>query len=141
MLLYFAVPEKYKLYEEVSEMKQQQHIQFLVVDDEELTGRMALMIVQELGYRAHLVSSAPEALEYLREHSSVSAVLSDVNMPGMQGTELCRIIKRDYGLPVVLMSGLMTEAEAQDAGCDGYLHKPFKLPVAREVLTPIVTQN
>lgn len=73
--------------------------------------------------------SGNEALAYLGEHrTDVVLVLSDINMPGMDGLELLRRIKQTPPpLPVCMMTAYGSEAyrrEAAAAGSDGYLTKP-----------------
>ena len=59
-------------------------------------------------------------------------VMADVNMPGLNGYEVCRIIKRTeetQNIPVILLVGSFEpfdEAEAKEAGADDFLTKPFQ---------------
>ena len=74
--------------------------------------------------------SGEEALEKLRTHLPV-AVVSDIEMPGINGLELCRRIKADVQtryIPVLLMSGNPDyEHRAQPAGAAGFFAKPLDL--------------
>ncbi|HYE57951.1 MAG TPA: response regulator [Rhodothermales bacterium] len=73
--------------------------------------------------------SGEEALESLQhELSDVVLVLSDINMPGMDGIQLLRHIKAvPPPIPVCMMTAYGSDeyrAKAEQAGCDGYLTKP-----------------
>jgi len=73
--------------------------------------------------------SGEEAIESLQgQHADVVLVLSDINMPGMDGIELLRHIKAvPPPIPVCMMTAYGSDAyrdRAEKAGCDGYLTKP-----------------
>jgi CheY-like chemotaxis protein len=109
-------------------------IQLLVVDDEvdvvwlfkqrfrrEIkAGRLVL----------HFAHSGAEALEYLRTGGAASLVLvlSDINMPGMTGLELLKVVKNEFpGLPVHMVTAYGDQRNfdtAMQFGADGYLNKP-----------------
>lgn len=79
-----------------------------------------------------LSKDGEEALEYLRENE-VSLVISEVDLPGMSGTEFCSKLKNDTHtghLPVILVSGKGSSSSQTDslkAGADDYLTKPFSV--------------
>lgn len=65
-------------------------------------------------------------------------VLSDVNMPDEDGFFVLKQVKRQWpGLPVVLMSGALLAHEAQAAGADGFLVKPFNRDQFYATLTAV----
>lgn len=76
--------------------------------------------------------SAEEALEYLKNHKSecLALIVTDINMPGMSGLELLKIIKRTYSdLKVIMMTAYVDSQNyqtAMDYGADGYIHKPIE---------------
>ncbi|WP_158295449.1 hybrid sensor histidine kinase/response regulator [Crenalkalicoccus roseus] len=78
----------------------------LVVEDNADVGGFAAQILQDLGYETVWVANAGEALARLAGDAGFDVVFSDVVMPGMNGVELGREIRRRHpGLPVVLTSG------------------------------------
>lgn len=78
----------------------------LLVDDDPLLRMVLKRRLAALGWTVTAVDSAAAALEVL-EARTVSIVLSDVNMPGPSGLDLCSVLQtRANGPPVVLMSGL-----------------------------------
>jgi CheY-like chemotaxis protein len=84
--------------------------------------------VKNLGYESLLASCGNEALDILRTHK-IDAVISDINMPNGNGIELLNHVRKEFDLPVVLMTGLSDLKEAKEAlamGTRSFLSKPFK---------------
>ncbi len=79
----------------------------LVVEDDPLVRGVACRILLERGYRVIEAASAEEAIDRVREvDNAIDALLTDMVLPGMNGLELARRVRRDRGdLPVVCMSG------------------------------------
>ena len=84
--------------------------------------------------------SGEEALAYLKQKggTSIVLVLSDINMPGMTGLELLRLIKHDFtGLPVHMITAYGNDETYQRAlayGADGYLTKPLDFDQLKQTL-------
>jgi two-component system, chemotaxis family, chemotaxis protein CheY len=85
--------------------------------------------------------SGEEALTYLNQHvHEVVLILSDINMPGMNGLELLANIKSKYAMPppVVMMITAYGDAdnynEAMHLGADDFLTKPIDFNVLKEKL-------
>jgi len=81
--------------------------------------------------------SAEEALRNLQSnHTEVVLILSDINMPGMNGLELLRIIKQEYPEKHVFMITAYGNDEnmkkAKEYGADGYLNKPIDFDELRD---------
>ena len=106
-----------------------QSLRLLVVEDNEVVGRFADEMLRDLGYQTHLVGNAREALCALEpEDAGFDLVFSDVIMPGMNGVDLAREIRRRWPeLPVVLTSGY-SNVLAQE-GTHGFdlLRKPYSI--------------
>src|ERR671919_508841 len=103
----------------------------LVVDDEPAV-RDALRRALELeGYDVELAADGAEALALLEDGSEPDAVLLDVLMPGVDGLEVCRRLRRSGSRLPLLMLTARTEVSDRvsglDAGADDYLAKPFAL--------------
>jgi len=102
----------------------------LVVDDEEIVRRMVADVLEMGGYETRTAESGDEAYRLLREAGArYQMVITDNNMPGMQGLELLAKIRAiDAKMPIVLMTAygrIETSIEAYDLGADGFLLKPF----------------
>jgi len=102
----------------------------LLVDDEASMRRVLAGTLAGFGFKTEEATRGEEALE-LACNSSFDAVLLDINMPGINGVETCRILRRlRPRLPILMLSVRDTEhdkVEALDAGADDYITKPFKL--------------
>ena len=100
----------------------------LLVEDEILLRTLLKRRLASLGWRVTAVESGRAALDVVKQ-GGVSLVLSDVNMPGLSGLDLCAAVRaRGLGPPVVLMSGLADAAmhgAAQEQGAAALLSKPL----------------
>ena len=104
----------------------------MVVDDEEALVEMAEELLAGLGYEPVGYRSAEAALAaFEASPDRFDAVLTDQMLPGMTGSELAqRILAIRPGVPVILMSGNISEPEeqrARDSGVMATLHKPLGL--------------
>jgi adenylate cyclase len=101
----------------------------LAVDDQPPNLRLLEAVLSPRGYRVIMASSGEEALELLPS-SGADLVLLDIVMPGIDGYEVCRRIRRapeTEFLPVVMItaSGNQEKARAIEAGADDFVSKPF----------------
>lgn len=82
--------------------------------------------------------SAEEALTYLNTHSNdcLAMIVTDINMPGMNGLELLKIIKQTFSHLKVIMMTAYVDAEnhrtAISYGADGYIDKPIEFDSLKE---------
>lgn len=111
----------------------------LVVDDS-LTVRNQLKVeLMEQGYLADLVETGEEGLAQL-EKSAYDVIFLDVVLPGMDGYQVCKIIKKNplsKQIPVVMLtrkSSPFDRIRGSLAGCDTYLTKPVDLAKFNQVL-------
>lgn len=109
----------------------------LVVDDDPLLLRATARVLTAAGFEAVQCSSAEAALAHL-DARPVAAVLSDIQMPGMDGIGLLRAIReRDVDVPVLLMTGspgLTSAIPAVEYGATKYLLKPLNTALVVEGL-------
>ena len=103
----------------------------LVVDDERAVRESLRRALELEGYDVGLASDGSEALEKLESESQPDAVILDVLMPGTDGLEVSRTIRRSGNRVPVLMLTARAEVGDRvaglDAGADDYLTKPFAL--------------
>jgi CheY-like chemotaxis protein len=101
----------------------------LVVDDNPMNAQLAHIILKRAGFDAPTVESAPLALDYL-VGNKVDVILTDVSMPGMSGSDLCRTVFKRYGenrpRMVAYTAFAMSHQRAAilEAGFDALLVKP-----------------
>jgi two-component system KDP operon response regulator KdpE len=99
----------------------------LVVDDEPQITRVLRTMLSGQGYAIHTASDGDEALEIMREWTP-DLVITDLAMPNMEGLELCRRVRKNSMVPIIVLSVREQEkvkVEALDAGADDYVTKPF----------------
>ncbi len=104
--------------------------QLLVVDDIAANRELLLEILAVEGHRTLAAASGPEALQLIAEHDP-ELLLLDVNMPGMDGLEVCRRLRADpatQSLPIILVTALADREQRLagiEAGANDYLTKPI----------------
>jgi two-component system KDP operon response regulator KdpE len=102
----------------------------LIVDDERSIRHSLRTILSSLGFVIIEAARGEEAVALART-AQFDAVLLDINMPGMSGVEVCKVMrKRSPVLPIVMLTVRGSEdhkVEALDAGADDYITKPFQL--------------
>jgi CheY-like chemotaxis protein len=104
----------------------------LVVDDEPDLLNLAKLTLERKGYMVTTASQGEEALRKV-EAEMPDLVLLDIVMPGKTGLEVCKVLKaerRTRHIPLVMFTALGRDVDrklAKEAGCDGYVIKPFTL--------------
>jgi two-component system KDP operon response regulator KdpE len=102
----------------------------LIVDDEPQIRRILRETLINAGYEVDDARSGMEALETLRQFHP-DLVLLDINMPEMGGVEVCRAIRHDSNIAIIMLTVRNAEADkvaALDAGADDFVTKPFSTP-------------
>lgn len=126
----------------------------LIVDDNPTNLKLAADVLECEGHDVLRAQDAEEAQAVLRR-TVPALILVDIQMPGMDGLTLTRILKADPAyrhVPVVALTSFAMkgdEQKARDAGCDGYITKPIdtrQLPVQvagllQRAATPRVTRD
>jgi two-component system, OmpR family, response regulator MprA len=108
-------------------------VKILVVDDERAVRESLRRALELEGYEIDLAADGSEALVRLMENgdSQPDAVILDLLMPGVDGLEVCRRLRRSGNRVPVLMLTARDEVEKRvaglDAGADDYVTKPFAL--------------
>lgn len=111
----------------------------LVVDDSEIVRRTMLRKINQYGHTTDLAANGEEAMAMLL-NSKYRVIFLDVMMPGLDGLEICKRIKRsaEYkGTAVYMLTskdGMFDRVRATMAGCDGYLVKPLESRKLQAVL-------
>jgi two-component system KDP operon response regulator KdpE len=101
----------------------------LVVDDEPQLVRALRTTLRGAGYDVETAATGEEALVAAGLHPP-DAVILDLVLPDMRGTEVCRELRRWTQAPILLVSAVGDEPEkiaALDAGADDYVTKPFAI--------------
>ncbi len=102
----------------------------LIVDDEPSIRVSLRTILSGMGFDVVEAARGEEALSLVRT-AQFDVVLLDINMPGIGGIEVCRLMRKNSPrLPIVMLTVQGSEdrkVEALDAGADDYVTKPFQL--------------
>ncbi|MBI2876557.1 MAG: MEDS domain-containing protein [Candidatus Tectomicrobia bacterium] len=114
----------------------------LLVDDNEDAAVMLAMLLEMTGHEVRIVYDGPSALVMAGEYRP-EVVLLDIGMPGMDGYEVARRLRRQEALPqmrLIALTGYGQEEDrqrAREAGFDHYLTKPIHLPQLLGLLSEV----
>lgn len=121
-------------------------IRTLIVDDSAVMRKIVERALRQAGLdvvTVHEAASGTEGLDVLRA-ATVDLILSDINMPSMDGLEFLRQIRSQNlapGIPVVMITTESSEEhvrQAIQAGARGYIRKPFTPDQVKERVLPLV---
>ena len=103
---------------------------FLIIEDDPLSLKLYSDLVRSRGYQVITATDGQTGLELAREHHP-DLVLSDLDLPGRSGTEICAALKLDHrtrDIPILIVTGWPDmETAVRCAGCDGFLRKPVSV--------------
>jgi DNA-binding response OmpR family regulator len=101
----------------------------LVVDDEPTLRETLAEALDADGFRVVTAADGREALAQFREHRPELVVL-DLMLPELSGIEVCRIIRQESGVPILMLTAKSSELDkvlGLELGADDYVTKPFSL--------------
>lgn len=107
-------------------------MRMLVVDDEVDIANMLAEYFRMEGYDVACANSGAEALAAASAGTAPDIMLLDVNMPGMDGFEVCRRVREHLSCPIIFLTARIEDVDQLDgfaAGADDYVMKPFSLEV------------
>ena len=99
----------------------------LVVDDDVKTVELVKLYLNRDGYRVLTAYDGNEALKLARENQPELIVL-DLMLPGISGLDICRILRQESDVPIIMLTALTTDDDrlkGLDIGADDYVTKPF----------------
>jgi two-component system, OmpR family, response regulator MtrA len=100
----------------------------LVVDDDAALSEMLGIVLRGEGFEPALVADGDKALEAVRQQRP-DLVLLDLMLPGIDGIDVCRQIRAESGVPIVMLtakSDTIDVVVGLESGADDYIVKPFK---------------
>lgn len=115
----------------IQRLRQNRNHKILVVDDDRIFCRTTKKMLENLFFKVLIATDGKEAIEILEKHSDISLVLADYIMPGMDGLELTRKIRKKYSkneLSILVLSGYADEETTAlflKHGANDYIKKPF----------------
>jgi DNA-binding response OmpR family regulator len=108
----------------------------LVVDDEQVLADTIRYNLRREGYEVHIAGDGQEALR-IAQATEPDVVVLDLMLPGLDGLEVCRQLRRDSTVPILMLTAKADEVDkivGLEVGADDYMTKPFSM---RELLARI----
>lgn len=106
-----------------------EEIKILLVEDEKKIADTLSKGLRELNYHVQTAYDGKIGLRIF-DSGTFNLIITDINMPGINGYDLCKIIRsRDQHIPIIMLTALSTtddKIEGFDSGADDYLIKPFE---------------
>ncbi len=102
--------------------------EILIVDDEIQNAEILQTVLSSKGYSIKLSSSGEKALDILSE-SKIDLAIVDIMMPGMNGIDLCKLIKQKFKIPVIIITAASDRelrVNALTSGADEFINKPIE---------------
>ena len=100
----------------------------LIIDDDEKLNKLLTEFLGDFGFKTLSAIHPEDGLKKLK-HKSPDLVILDVMLPGMDGFEVCKTIRQDSSIPIIMLTArgeLMDKVVGLELGADDYLPKPFE---------------
>lgn len=100
----------------------------LVVDDDPALAEMLTIVLRGEGFDTTIVGDGSRAVEAFREVRP-DLVLLDLMLPGMSGLDVCKVIRGESGIPIIMLTAKTDTVDVVlglESGADDYVMKPFK---------------
>lgn len=110
----------------------------LVVDDEPQILKVLKAYLEKAGYRVSSAADGPTALAVFHREKPDFLIL-DLNLPGIDGLDVCKAVRRESNVPILMLTARVEEADrliGLELGADDYVIKPFS---PREVVARVRT--
>ncbi|MEA3336331.1 MAG: response regulator transcription factor [Chloroflexota bacterium] len=99
----------------------------LVVEDEPKIAKQARDYLERSGFLVHVAGDGLMALAQAR-HSRPDLIVLDLNLPGMDGLDVCRALRKESDVPIIMLTARVEETDrliGLELGADDYISKPF----------------
>ena len=99
----------------------------LVVDDEPKIAKLARDYLERAGFRVFTAGDGTTAVATAR-HERPDLIVLDLNLPGMDGLDVCRTLRRESDVPIIMLTARVEETDrliGLELGADDYITKPF----------------
>jgi DNA-binding response OmpR family regulator len=110
----------------------------LIVDDELEIVKVVRAYLEQSGFRVITASDGSQALAVFR-HEQPDLIMLDLNLPQLDGLDVCRTIRRESNVPIIMLTARVDETDrliGLEIGADDYITKPFS---PREVVARVRT--
>ena len=119
----------------------------LVVDDMKPMRNILNFSLRKVGYEVRTASTGYEALKYAFDENPLDMILLDINMPGMDGYETFRKLRKSEATKHIPIIFLTAEGQKRDilkgieAGVNDYVVKPFKFAALHKKIEKLIGEN
>ncbi|RAP33292.1 hypothetical protein DID77_03255 [Candidatus Marinamargulisbacteria bacterium SCGC AG-439-L15] len=112
----------------------------LVIDDQQDIGKTLELVFPEFQFM--LREDGPSGLDCLGHHPDIDVIFLDYHMPGINGLQTLKAIKKTYPEKKVIMISVFSHIikEAMDLGADGFIEKPLNFDDIQEMLWQFMDQ-
>ena len=103
-------------------------MKILVVDDDKEIVELLSIYIKNEGYEPIAANSGQEALDQLAAHSDIALMVLDIMMPGLDGIEVVKRVRKNSQIPIIIVSAKTTDMDKIQGlitGADDYVTKPF----------------
>jgi DNA-binding response OmpR family regulator len=103
-------------------------VRILMVDDESRMRKLVSDFLTKAGYEVLEAADGEEAIDVFYENKDISLIILDVMMPKMDGWEVCKTIRKDSKVPIIMLTAKgeeKDELQGFKVGADEYISKPF----------------
>ena len=111
-------------------------------DDKDIVGAIEIYLKED-GHVVYSAYNGKDALSVL-EKEDIQLVILDIMMPGLDGFELCKIIRKRSDIPVVFLTGKVREEDVlygYELGADDYIVKPFSIAILYSKLMALLERT
>ena len=112
----------------------------LIVDDSATMRNMIKAVVQEMGHTPHTAQDGEKAFKMCQSHD-FDLIITDINMPNMDGIELIRVIRESHNATPILVitteGGDNVKQAGKSAGASGWIVKPFNPDTLKRAITKL----
>jgi len=112
----------------------------LVVDDEPQIGKVLKAYLERAGYQVVVEVDGQAAIEVF-QHEKPDFMILDLNLPGMDGLDICKTVRRVSDIPILILTARVEEVDrliGLELGADDYVVKPFS---PREIVARVRTMS
>jgi two-component system, OmpR family, response regulator BaeR len=112
------------------------HNQILIVEDEEKIASILEDYLKQNDFKTHWINNGSMVISYVKENT-VDLILLDLMLPGLNGTEVCKEIRKFSDIPIIMLTAKVDEIDrllGLELGADDYICKPFS---PREVVARV----
>lgn len=117
-------------------------MKLVLIEDEDILRKSLTFFLNTNGFQVHDFDNGLEALNFINEnHNELSLIITDLNLPFTSGKEIVFEVKKNYEIPVIVLtvSGVeQTEMEILELGAEDFIVKPFSPPVLLQRMKRIV---